>query len=377
MADSSAQERTEQPTPKRQEEARKKGQVPRSRELSTTVLLLSSALGLVLIGEPLLQGLADLMRQGLQLERAQIFEPKAAILQFQQGVGEAVKIITPFLALTLIAALAAPLLMGGWSFSAQSLGFKWEKLNPAKGMKRIFGPQGGMELLKALIKFLLLSGVGCLLFWLFSPDLIALGRQPFVPAVFQLAHLMGWSLVGLSASLALIAVIDAPFQGWNHTRQLKMTRQEVKEEHKETDGNPELKGRIRRVQREIASRRMMAAVPQADVVVVNPTHYAVALNYEQDKQGAPRVVAKGVDQVAIKIRTVAADNNVPVLSAPALSRAIYHSTKLDQEIPAGLYRAVAQVLAYVLQLRQYQRRGGPRPQPIPNEFPIPEDLRRD
>lgn len=236
------------------------------------------------MGEFLLEGLAELMRQGLQLERTQIFDPKGAVLQFQQRVWEAVKIIAPFLALTLIAALAAPLLMGGWSFSVQSLGFKWEKLNSAKGMKRIFGPQGWMELLKALIKFLLLGGVAGLLFWLFSFSLIALGRQSFVPAVFQLAHLMGWSLVSLSASLILIAAIDAPFQGWNHTRQLKMTRQEIKEEHKETDGNPELKGRIRRVQREIASRRMMAAVPQADVVVINPSHYAVALNYEQDKR---------------------------------------------------------------------------------------------
>ncbi|ADE16636.1 flagellar biosynthetic protein FlhB [Nitrosococcus halophilus Nc 4] len=377
MAESSAQERTEQPTPKRQQEAREKGQVPRSRELSTTVLLLSSALGLLLMGEFFLQGLAELMRQGLRLERAQIFEPAAAILQFQQALWEALKTITPFLFLTLIAALAAPLLMGGWSFSFQALGFKWEKLDPLKGMKRVFGPQGWMELLKALAKFLLLGGIACVLFWYLGPDLIALGRQGLIPALYQLAHLMGWSFLGLSASLVLIAAIDAPFQHWHHTRQLKMTHQEIKEEHKETEGSPELKARVRRVQREIAGRRMMAAVPQANVVVTNPTHYAVALDYQQDKGGAPRVVAKGADQVALKIRAVAAANNVPVLSAPSLSRALYYNTELNQEIPAGLYVAVAQVLAYVFQLRRYQRQGGIKPASLPDEFPIPEDLRRD
>ncbi|QBQ53505.1 flagellar biosynthesis protein FlhB [Nitrosococcus wardiae] len=377
MAESSAQERTEQPTPKRQQEAREKGQVPRSRELNTTALLLSSALGLLLMGEFFLQGLAGLMRQGLRLERAQIFEPTAAILQFQQAIWEALKTIMPFLLLTLIAALAAPLLMGGWSFSLQALGFKWEKLDPLKGMKRVFGPQGWMELLKALVKFLLLGGVACVLFWYLGPDLIALGQQGLIPALFQLAHLIGWSFLALSASLGLIAAIDAPFQHWHHTRQLRMTPQEIKEEHKETEGSPELKARIRRVQREIAGRRMMAAIPQANVVVTNPTHYAVALDYQQDKGGAPRVVAKGADQVALKIRAVAAANKVPILSAPSLSRALYYSTELNQEIPAGLYVAVAQVLAYVFQLRRYQRQGGVKPTFFPDDLPIPEDLRKE
>lgn len=377
MSDSSAQERTEQPTPKRQQEAREKGQIPRSRELNTTLLLLSSTLGLLLMGEFLFQELADLMRQGLRLERAQIFDPSAALLQFQQAVWTAVKAITPFLALTAIVALAAPLLMGGWSFSFQAVQFKLEKLDPVKGMKRVFGPHGWMELLKALVKFLLLGGVACLLFWRFSPDLIALGQQGLVPALFQLAHLIGWSFLGLSASLMLIVAVDAPFQRWNHTRQLKMTHQEIKEEYKETEGSPELKGRIRRVQREMANRRMMEAVPHADVVVVNPTHYSVALKYEQDKEGAPRVVAKGADQMALKIRAVAVGNNVPILSTPALSRALYYSTELNQEIPTELYLAVAQVLAYVFQLRRYQRRGGVKPSALPDELPIPESLRRD
>ena len=366
------QEKTEEATPKRKEEARKKGQVPRSRELTTMAMLLMAAIGMTFMGERMVVQLGDVMRLGLVVERAKIFDPWTAIELFGRALSLGVMLMLPFLVLMVVTALAAPVALGGWSFSAEALAFKFDKLNPVTGLKRIFAARGVMELVKALAKFLLIGLIGALLLWYFLPQLMGLGREEPAVGLAHAGQILARSFVILSASLALIAAIDVPFQLWDHAKNLKMTRQEVRDEHKNTEGKPEVKAKVRTLQREIAQRRMMSEVPKADVVITNPTHYAIALRYDADKMAAPVVVAKGVELVASQIRTVAVAHRVPIFEAPPLARALYYSTEIEQQVPAGLYLAVAQVLAYVFQLRATAR-GGPVPAP-PEDLPVPDDF---
>ncbi|MEC9314633.1 MAG: flagellar type III secretion system protein FlhB, partial [Pseudomonadota bacterium] len=282
-----------------------------------------------------------------------------------------------FLAVTLVAALAAPALIGGWNFSGQAMAPKGERMSPLKGLKRIFGPQGLIELAKALGKFILVGAISTAILWGIRDQLLTLGRQEVEVAMAELGYLTLWVFLAITASLILIAVVDVPFQLWNHTRQLRMTKQEVKDEMKDSEGNPEVKGRIRRMQVQMSQQRMMQDIPSADVVITNPTHYAVALKYDQTKSGAPVVVAKGADLISQQIRMVAEHNEVPILSAPPLTRAVYYSTEIGDEIPSGLYIAVAQVLAFVFQLRRYRKQGGNKPHLNTEDLPIPDDLRRD
>jgi flagellar biosynthetic protein FlhB len=374
MAESDGQERTEQATPKREQEAREKGQVPRSRELSTVAALLAAATGLMIMGESLTGALADQMRRGLSLSREQVLDTAAMPAYFLDAVVEALLTLMPFFVLMVVVAIAASAVMGGWAFSAIS--FKWEKLDPIKGMGRVFAWRGLVEMLKGMAKFVLVALAALLLLKAMGGQFLGLGRESLPQGLAHTGSLLSWAFLLLSATLLVVVLIDVPFQLWDHQRQLRMTKQEIRDEHKQTEGSPEVKGRIRRMQMEIAQRRMMAEVPKADVVVTNPSHYAVALRYDQSRGDAPVVVAKGADLIALKIRTVAQANDVPVLEAPPLARALYHSTELDQPIPVGLYRAVAMVLAYVYHLRQgpvYNREG------VVNmpDLPIPDDLRRD
>ena len=366
------QEKTEQATPKRREEARNKGQVPRSRELTTMAMLLMAAIAMTFMGERMVVQLGEVMHLGLAVERAKIFDPWTAIELFGQALSLGIMLMLPFLVLMVATALAAPVALGGWSFSAEALAFKFDKLNPVSGLKRIFAARGVMELVKALAKFLLIGLIGALLLWYFLPQLMGLGREEPAVGLAHTGQILARSFVVLSASLALIAAIDVPFQLWDHAKNLKMTRQEVRDEHKNTEGKPEVKAKVRTLQREIAQRRMMSEVPKADVVITNPTHYAIALRYDADNMAAPVVVAKGVELVASQIRTVAVAHRVPIFEAPPLARALYYSTEIEQQVPAGLYLAVAQVLAYVFQLRATAR-GGPVPVP-PEDIPVPDEF---
>ena len=366
------QEKTEEATPKRKEEARKKGQVPRSRELTTMAMLLMAAIAMTFMGERMVVQLGEVMHLGLAVERAKIFDPWTAIELFGQALTLGIMLMLPFLVLMVATALAAPVALGGWSFSAEALAFKFDKLNPVSGLKRIFAARGVMELVKALAKFLLIGLIGALLLWYFLPQLMGLGREEPAVGLAHTGQILSRSFVILSASLVLIAAIDVPFQLWDHAKNLKMTRQEVRDEHKNTEGKPEVKAKVRTLQREIAQRRMMSEVPKADVVITNPTHYAIALRYDADNMAAPVVVAKGVELVASQIRTVAVAHRVPIFEAPPLARALYYSTEIDQQVPAGLYLAVAQVLAYVFQLRATAR-GGPVPVP-PEDLPVPDEF---
>lgn len=373
----SAQEKTEEPSAKRLQEAREKGQVPRSQELTTVMVLMASAMAMFIVGEGLVQSLTDVMKLTLNLDRSMLFDVNAMTSLLWQAVEIMALDLGFFLAITIVAALAAPAFIGGWNFSAQAMGIKPEKLSPLKGLKRIFGPQGLVELGKALGKFLLVGFFGTIILWGFRDQLLTLGQQEVIPAMAELGYIVLWGFLAICASLILIVMIDVPFQKWNHQRQLKMTKQEVKDEHKETDGSPEVKGRIRRMQIQLSQARMMQDVPKADVIITNPTHYAVALRYDQAKSGAPVLVAKGADLIAQQIRMVGQGNDVPLLSAPPLARAIFYNTEIGEEIPAGLYIAVAQVLAFVFQLRRYRNRGGNKPQLNTEDLPIPDEFRRD
>jgi len=354
------QEKTEQATPKRLEEARKKGQVPRSRELTTMAMLLMAAVSMMLMGQSMIEQLGDVMRLGLSVEREKVLDPWAVIEIFGAAISQSMYLMTPFLLVMVATALAAPVALGGWSFSTQAMAFKTEKLNPLKGLKRIFAVRGLVELLKALAKFLLIGGVGALLLSHYLPELMGLGRESVGSGIAHAGYIIAKSFIVLSASLLIIAAIDVPFQLWDHAKNMKMTRQEVRDEHKNTEGKPEVKARVRQMQREIAQRRMMEEIPNADVVITNPTHYAVALRYDAENMAAPVVVAKGVELMASQIRTVATANKVPLFEAPPLARALYYSTEIEHEVPAGLYLAVAQILAYVFQLKA-SARGGPVP----------------
>lgn len=377
MADSSSgQEKTEQPTPKKISDAREKGNVARSRELTTTVMMLSSAVGLLLFGPTIVAGLGTVMKNSFTIKRAHVFDTIYMQETFLNSVSQMLMALAPFLFMLVVTAIVGSIVLSGWNFSVQALAVKFSKLNPLSGLKRILGPQGAMELAKALAKFFVILAVGLFVLYVSSKAVLGLGLEPVNQAIAHSGDLIFWGFFAVSASLILIAMVDVPFQLWNYKRQLKMTKQEVKQENKDTDGSPELKGRIRRAQMDMAMRRMMEAVPEADVIITNPTHFSVAIKYDQDDMRAPVVVAKGADLVAFEIRNIARDAGVPIMSSPALARAVFFTTEIDDEIPEGLYMAVARVLAYVFQLRQ-QFSGNKKTDLEMDDVPIPEDMQFD
>lgn len=370
------QEKTEQPTAKRLAESRKKGQVPRSRELNTMAVTLAGALALMGMSGHIIEGFRGVLHGNFTLTREDIFEPTAMLRHLTEAIWDALWMLVPFFVVLMVVAVLASISLGGLSFSAEALAPKLDKLNPIKGMKRVFSIKGLVELLKALAKFLLIAGVTALLLRLSAKDLVSLSSLEVVQAMGEAGSLIGGALIILASTLILIALIDVPFQLWDHNRQLRMTKQEIRDEMKETDGRPEVKGRIRSLQREMAQQRMMQEVPKADVVVTNPTRYAVALRYDQDGMMAPKVVAKGTELVAAKIREVAGENDVPLIESPMLARALYFHTEIGDYIPAGLYLAVAKLLAYVFQLRVYLAEGGDKPS-VPDDVTVPDEFRHD
>lgn len=378
MAEGSDQEKTEQPTEKRLHDTREKGNVPRSRELTTMVLMMSSAAVFLFMGDGLVNKMMTLMKDGFTIQRGEIYDPASMLLRLQDMMIDALLMLAPFFAVLIVISIAAPLALGGWSFSVSALAFKLDKLNPITGLGRVFGVKGLIELVKALLKFILVAIVAGMLLWNDIDAFLGLSDEPVVQGLAHLGSLLAHSFLVLAAVLILIAAIDVPYQLWDYTRQLRMSLEEIKEEYKQSEGSPETKGRIRRMQMEMSRRRMMEQVPHADVVVTNPTHFAVALKYDPANMRAPKVVASGADLVAQQIRSLASEHNVPLLEAPPLARALFYSAEIDQEIPSGLYIAVAQVLAYIYQLRTYYERGGVRPATLATEsLPIPDDLRRD
>ena len=370
-----SQEKTEEPTPRRLEKAKEDGQAARSKELATMAVLLAGAGGLLMFGTQLAITFEGIMRDAFVIERASIFDTRHMSVQLIVSAKEAAYALSPILILLLIAAIAGSIGIGGLLFSAKAIAPKANRMNPIKGLGRMFSMRSLIELVKAIAKVGLVLAIAILILNLRTDDLLSIAEEPVVPAMEHVLWTLGWSFLVLSCATIIIAMIDVPFQIYDHQKKLRMTKQEVKDEYKDSEGKPEVKGKIRQLQREMAQRRMMQDVPTADVVITNPTHYAVALKYDQDSMGAPVVVAKGSDEVAFKIMEVAREYKVEVLRTPPLTRAVYHNSDIGEEIPDGLYMAIAQVLAYVFQLRQFRKGHGPKPG-MP-DFPIPPEMRRD
>ncbi len=362
MAEDSDLEKTEPASSRKLEKAREKGQVPRSRELSTFAVLLASGGAVAGLGAFLFEGMRGIVASGLRFGRPEIADPARMLEALSSGGWQALLLILPLAAAVIVAAVAANLMVSGWLFSVEALNANFGRMNPLQGIKRMFSSQSVVELIKALLKAGLIGGVAGWMIWMQGDALLTLSAEPFEAAVRHFGQIVLFTFFAATAAFALIVALDVPFQLWHFHRSMRMTKEEVRQEQKEMEGDPQIKARIRAMMREAARRRMMAAVPKADVVVTNPMHFAVALEYREGRMSAPRVVAKGAQRVAERIKEIARENRVPIVEAPPLARALHRHTEVGDSIPANLFTAVAQVLAYCYRLRQ--------PGPVPD---MPED----
>ncbi|KAB2914006.1 MAG: flagellar type III secretion system protein FlhB [Dechloromonas sp.] len=372
MAEESDLEKTEEPTGRRIEQAREKGQVPHSRELGTFLVLITAAATLWMMGGWFVQRSMVIVRDAFTVDAQLAREPGLLVPHLGEVFGDALFLFAPLFGLLLLAALLPPFFLNAWVFAPKALVPDIKRLNPAAGIGRMFSWSSLMELGKAVLKAALVGGIAVLLIWSMRAEIFGLLTEPLESGLAHAGRMVMFSFLILVAALALVVAADVPFQVWQYLHKLKMTKDEVRREMKEMMGDPQVKGRIRSLQMQAARRRMMDAVPQANVVVTNPTHFAVALSY-QAGMAAPRVVAKGVGMIALKIREVASGHGVPILEAPPLARALHKHAELDAEIPSALYNAVAEVLAYVYQLAGWRQNGGDYPVP-PRELPVPPEL---
>ncbi|KWE65820.1 flagellar biosynthetic protein FlhB [Burkholderia ubonensis] len=373
MADESDLDKTEAATPRRREKAREEGQVARSRELASFALLASGFYGTWLLAGPIGRHLQTMLRGAFTFDRGIAFDTNRMLTSAGSVSLEGLAALAPLLAMMGVAALLAPMALGGWLISSKTFELKLDRLNPITGLGRIFSVQGPIQLGMSLAKTLVVGGIGGIAIWRSKDELLGLAMQPLHAALADALHLVAVCCGTTVAGMLVVAALDVPYQLWQYNKKLRMTKEEVKREHRENEGDPHVKGRIRQQQRAIARRRMMAAVPKADVVVTNPTHFAVALQYTDGAMRAPKVVAKGVNLVAARIRELAAEHNVPLLEAPPLARALYHNVELEREIPGSLYSAVAEVLAWVYQLKRFRSEGGAFPA-APVDLDVPAEL---
>ncbi|WP_087736342.1 flagellar biosynthesis protein FlhB [Paraburkholderia piptadeniae] len=373
MAEDSDLEKTESATPRRLDKAREEGQVARSRELATFALVAAGFLGAWGMSGMIGEHVQTMLRAAFTFNHETVFDTKRTLSDAGVVAREGLYVLLPMLVLTGLAALLAPMALGGWLLSTKSLSPNFARLNPVTGLGRIFSINGSIQLGMSLAKIIVVGLIGGLAIWHKRDDILALATQPLHVALSNAGHLIAVCCAMTVAGMFVIAALDVPYQLWNFHKKLRMTKEEVKREHRESEGDPHVKARIRSQQRAMARRRMMANVPKADVVVTNPTHFAVALQYTDGEMGAPKVVAKGVNLVAARIRELATEHNIPLLEAPPLARALYHNVELNREIPGALYGAVAEVLAWVYQLRRFKEDGGIAPV-APTELDVPPEL---
>ncbi len=369
----SSQEKTEEPTPKRQQKAKEDGQVPRSRELTTTAVILSGSLALMFFGELIANKMLDIMRYNFSLDREAIFDKNLMMSHLGVSIYDSLFALLPLFIVLLIASIVGPCGLGGFLFSGKSLAPKLDRINPLSGLKRMFSMKSIVELLKAIGKVGVVLIVAYFMLMIMKNRLLGLSSEGVEQGIVHSIELSVLAAVILSASTIIIAAIDIPWQIYDHNKKLKMSIQDIKDELKDSEGKPEVKSKIRQLQMEMSQKRMMENVPEADVVITNPTHYSIALKYDPENMETPILLAKGVDHLAMKIREIARAHEIEFVEAPALARAIYHTTDLEEPIPEGLYVAVAQVLAYVFQLREYRRGRGDRPD-YPRRFNLPPDM---
>jgi flagellar biosynthetic protein FlhB len=372
MAEESDVERTEPASSRRLQQAREEGQVPRSREIGAFLLLMVAAAAFWTLGGWMIRRMSSIVRYGLTFDGESLRDPRFMVMRLAEISFDALISFGPLILALIVAALASPFFLGSWNVSTKALVPDITRLNPLKGLTRIISWSGVLELFKSVAKASLIGGVAIYVIWSERGEILALLTQTLDQGLASAGQLIRYSFLLIVLSMLVIVMLDVPFQVWRYHHGLRMTKEEVKQENKEMEGSPEVKSRIRSLQREAARRRMMGAVPTADVIVTNPTHFAVALSYK-DGMDVPRVVAKGMGEIARKIRSIGVEHGVPLFEAPPLARALYRHVELDQKIPASLYVAVAQVLAYVYQLAEQRRAGGKYPLP-PRNLPVPADL---
>ncbi len=372
MAEESDVEKTEPASTRRLEQAREEGQVPRSREIGAFLVLVVAATAFWFVGPWMMQRTTVIFRRGLIIEEPLFRDPQFMLVRFADLSLDALLSFAPLLLALVVAALVSPFFLGSWNFSLKALNPDFGRLDPIKGLSRLISWSGLVELVKAVAKALVVGGVAFWVLWSERTDIFALFGQSIEVAMSSAGHLLNFSFLMIVMAMLLIVAVDVPFQLWQYYDKLKMSKEEVKREGREMEGDPQIKGRIRQLQREAARKRMMGAVPTADVIVTNPTHFAVALAYKSGMT-APKIVAKGAGEIALKIREIGAENGVPLLEAPPLARALYRHADIDQEIPSALYAAVAEVLAYVYQLATWRQVGGSYPMP-PRELAVPPEM---
>lgn len=375
MAENDSGEKTEQPTAKKLSDAKKKGQIARSKDLGTLFVLVGSAIAMLMTGQSLTERMSLVMKRLFSLSREEVMD----VYKLFKIAGDAAwNIAVPLgwmFAIIVLAGFIGNTLLGGMNFSAEAMAPKASKISPIAGFKRMFGVKALVELLKSVMKFFVVFICAYLLLVFLFDEIMALSTEAIPKNFGHAVEMLLWMFLALSLSLILIVAVDAPYQKWDHVRQLKMSKQEVKDELKNSEGSPENKGRIRRTQYEMSQRRMMSEVPNSDVVITNPTHYSVALKYDSAIGGAPVLVAKGIDEMAIHIRTIAKEHGVEIIASPALARSLYYTAEVDEEIPEELFAAVAQVLAFIYQLNEFKKGKGGRPVPLAKKLPIPDDFR--
>lgn len=372
MAQETDLERSHPATPRRLEQAREQGQVARSRELTGAAVACAGAIALALYGPRFVDRSLALVRDSLAFDRHAVFAPEQMLEAMARSSVAALADVAPLFAIVVAVVVIAPLALSGWVFSAQALAPDFKRLNPLKGLGNMFSAHGAAELIRSLVKSALITAAAAWALVHSWNGMLTTMQVDVAAGVAGAAAAVSTGVKALLLALVLIALFDVPYQLWRHHRGLRMTREELRQELREQEGDPQLKARIRSLQRQIARRRMMAAVPTASVIVTNPTHYAVALQYNESMR-APKVVAKGTDNVAQRIREIGAEHDVPLLEAPPLARALHKHTEIGQEVPHALYTVVAQVLAYVYQVERWRRGSGGRAPTLP-ELEVPAEL---
>jgi flagellar biosynthetic protein FlhB len=364
-------EKTEKPTPKKLQDAAKKGDILQSKELATALVVMAGIGWIAVTGPSLIESLSQMLVEALRFRREDItdFAPAARGMDLLTGIALPVGGI---LLATVLAAIAGPAMLGSLGFRPGAFAPKASKLNPGAGLKRIFGMQGLIELLKSMAKVSLLGAIGVWLIWDRLTAIVGLGKAGLAPAMSDLGHMFIMTCLVMAGGLFLIAGIDVPAQIMQRAKRLGMSKQEIKDEHKESEGSPELKGHIRRRQFEVLSGSTRKAVADASVILTNPTHFAVALRYKPGQDAAPVVVAKGCDAIAAAIRDLAEQNGVTVLQYPELARAVYFTSRAGQIVNEGLYMAIATVLAFVFRVENRMASEMDRP-----FITVPDDLRFD
>lgn len=369
-------EKSEEPTPKKLEDARKKGQIARSKELSTALLLLFSALALIAVGKAIANAMYGITERSFTLSRDETYDTDHMFQLLDMSVSESAWPLVTFMLIAMVGGIYGSIALGGYNFTWSSAAPKGNRLSPLQGFKRMFGTDALVELLKGIGKVVVISLMAYSALLIFKDEALHLDVEIYPLNIFHALDMIEWAFLLLVCGMIPIALVDVPYQSFKHNKEMKMSMQEVKDERKNAEGDPMVKQRVRRIQFQAAANRMMQDVPDADVIVTNPTHYSVAIQYDQFGNRAPVMIAKGLDELAMHIRKIGAAHDVPIIESPALARAIYYATEVNHEVPQKLFMAVAQILAYVYQLKAYKAGKGKRPKALKKDMPIPPELRR-